>query len=201
MSDGLTDMRSQPDTEPTIFSARLSRLRAAARQSRQYVADRVGCSLPYLRELETGQIDNPGLTILAALAAHYRVTVAQLIGESEMTAREDFDALKGGQIHRQGRPSNTVAPVCNLAENLLGLSPISPAVAAITQQRQSAREDLARCRARLAMLRAQVDEAEQAAKMYEGLVADFDRIVAALEHAISKATSSGATADVPEGNA
>jgi len=64
-----------------VLPVRLRALRTERGETLQEVADAVGCSKPHLWELETGRSGNPRLQLLRALAAHYGVRVAYLIGE------------------------------------------------------------------------------------------------------------------------
>ena len=64
-----------------ILSTRLRRLREELGETLQQTADAVGCSKPHLWELETGRSANPRLQLLRALAGHFGVRVAYLIGE------------------------------------------------------------------------------------------------------------------------
>lgn len=64
------------------IGARLRRLREDRGESLQQAAEAIGCTKPHLWELEKGSSANPSLSLLRAMASHYGVTVAQLIGET-----------------------------------------------------------------------------------------------------------------------
>jgi transcriptional regulator with XRE-family HTH domain len=64
------------------FSAQLKRLRLKSGDSLQEVADAVGLSKAHVWELETGKSSNPTKEVLEKLADHFKVPVAELIGET-----------------------------------------------------------------------------------------------------------------------
>ena len=63
------------------LAQRLKELRLKSGQSLQDVADAVKASKAHVWELETGKSKNPSVDLLTKLAEHFRVSVAQLIGE------------------------------------------------------------------------------------------------------------------------
>ncbi len=75
------------------LGARLKQLRIRDRRSLQQVADAVGASKAHIWELETGKSWNPSIELLSALADHFKVTVAFLVGEDPHAADEDEDLI------------------------------------------------------------------------------------------------------------
>lgn len=69
-----------PDT-PQSFAARLKLLRIKNGESLQKAADAVGISKPHFWELEKGESRNPSKELLERIAAHYKQTLAYLLGE------------------------------------------------------------------------------------------------------------------------
>jgi transcriptional regulator with XRE-family HTH domain len=63
------------------FGARLKELRVKKGESLQDVADAVKASKAHIWELETGKSRNPSMELLAAIASHFAVSVASLVGE------------------------------------------------------------------------------------------------------------------------
>ena len=61
---------------------RLQQLRQARGESLRQAAAGIGCTKTHLHELERGVSANPSLSLLRGLAAHYGVTVAQIIGDA-----------------------------------------------------------------------------------------------------------------------
>lgn len=74
------------------LAAKISELRKRKGESLQNVADAVGASKAHIWELETGKSKNPSLDLLVALAKHFKVPVAQLVGE-DPTASDDDENL------------------------------------------------------------------------------------------------------------
>lgn len=64
------------------FSATLKQLRLKSGKSLQEVADAVGLSKAHLWELESGKSRNPTKDVLEKLSDHFKVPVAQLMGET-----------------------------------------------------------------------------------------------------------------------
>ena len=69
-------------TETETLGARLARLRHERGESLRKAAPLIGCAHRHLHQLEHGPTANPTLATLQALARHYGVTVAYLIGEA-----------------------------------------------------------------------------------------------------------------------
>ena len=74
------------------FAARLKTLRLRNGESLQELADAIQTSKPHLWELETGKSRNPTKEMLEKLSTHFRVPVAQLMGE---TSDDEGDAQLG----------------------------------------------------------------------------------------------------------
>jgi len=72
------------------LAAKLGEFRQRSGQSLQQLADAVGASASYILDLEHGKIVDPSLELLRKLAAHFRTTVAHLIGETEEEVPEEF---------------------------------------------------------------------------------------------------------------
>ena len=69
----------------------LKKLRAEKKVSLQKVADAVGTSKPYIWELESGKVQNPGADILYKLAEYYGCSVDHLVskhGETDIKSPE-----------------------------------------------------------------------------------------------------------------
>lgn len=75
------------------IGARLKALRAKSRQSLQDVADGVGASKTHIWDLETGRSDNPSIELLTRLAAHFRVGIADLVGENPDAEGESSELI------------------------------------------------------------------------------------------------------------
>lgn len=71
------------------LGARLKQLRIRDGESLQQVADAVGASKAHIWELETGKSRNPSMELLTALADHFKVGVAFLVGEDPNAPDED----------------------------------------------------------------------------------------------------------------
>lgn len=65
------------------FAARLKVLRLRSGKSLQQLADDVGVSKPHLWDLETGKARNPTKEVLEKISTHFKVTVAELLGETD----------------------------------------------------------------------------------------------------------------------
>lgn len=63
------------------LAAKLKELRGKSRQSLQDVADAIGASKTHIYDLETGRSTNPSIELLTKLATHFRVAIADLVGE------------------------------------------------------------------------------------------------------------------------
>jgi transcriptional regulator with XRE-family HTH domain len=64
------------------FATRLKKLRITRGQSLQQVADGVQTSKTHIWDMEQGNSANPSRELLERLAAHFRVSVSDLIGEN-----------------------------------------------------------------------------------------------------------------------
>lgn len=71
------------------LAAKLKELRGKNRQSLQDVADAIGASKTHIYDLETGRSNNPSIELLTKLATHFRVSIADLVGENPEGANED----------------------------------------------------------------------------------------------------------------
>lgn len=70
------------------LGARLTRLRLDHAQSLQQVADAVGVSKAHIWELEKGRSANPSIALVKALAAHFGVTIDDLVGDAPQRPQE-----------------------------------------------------------------------------------------------------------------
>lgn len=68
------------------IAARIRELRQKSGESLQQLAESVGASKAHLSDLERGAATNPTIELLRALAAHYNVSIAALIGEEPAPA-------------------------------------------------------------------------------------------------------------------
>ncbi|GLR45574.1 hypothetical protein GCM10007880_60920 [Mesorhizobium amorphae] len=64
------------------LAAKLKELRGKSRQSLQDVADAIGASKTHIYDLESGRSTNPSIELLTKLAKHFRVAIADLVGEN-----------------------------------------------------------------------------------------------------------------------
>lgn len=64
------------------LALRLKALRTNSKKSLQDVADEVGASKAHVWDLETGKSKNPGIDLLTKLAACFKVSVSDIIGEN-----------------------------------------------------------------------------------------------------------------------
>ena len=71
------------------LATKLKELRGKNRQSLQDVADAIGASKTHVYDLETGRSTNPSIELLTKLATHFRVSIADLVGENPEGANED----------------------------------------------------------------------------------------------------------------
>jgi transcriptional regulator with XRE-family HTH domain len=67
------------------FADRLRDLRRARGESLQQTAEAVGASKAHISDLERGAARNPGLELVRALAAHFDVTVSDILDEAPAT--------------------------------------------------------------------------------------------------------------------
>lgn len=75
------------------LATRLKELRLRSGQSLQQVADAVGASKAHIWELETGKSTKPSLQLVKALADHFGVTLALLVGDDPNAPDEDEELL------------------------------------------------------------------------------------------------------------
>jgi transcriptional regulator with XRE-family HTH domain len=75
------------------FGAKLLKLRVQSRQSLQDVATAIGVSKTHLWEMEKGRSANPSVDILTAIANHFRVSIAELVGENPNAIGEDTNMV------------------------------------------------------------------------------------------------------------
>lgn len=71
------------------LATKLKDLRVRHRQSLQQVADAIEVSKTHIWDLETGRSSNPSMELLTKLANHFRVRVADLVGENPEAPDED----------------------------------------------------------------------------------------------------------------
>lgn len=71
------------------LATKLKELRVRHRQSLQEVADAIGASKTHVWDLETGRSSNPSMELLTKLANHFKVRIADLVGENPEAADED----------------------------------------------------------------------------------------------------------------
>lgn len=76
-----------------MIGDRLKELRVKHGESLQQVADGIGASKAHVWELETGKSSNPSIELLIALARHYGVSVAYLIGENPANNSDDPEII------------------------------------------------------------------------------------------------------------
>lgn len=74
------------------LASRIRELRRKTGQSLQQVADGVNASKAHIWDLERGEAKNPSIELVKALAGHFGVSVASLIGEE--APGDDEDALR-----------------------------------------------------------------------------------------------------------
>lgn len=75
------------------LATKLKDLRVRHRQSLQEVADAIGASKTHIWDLETGRSSNPSIELLTKLANHFKVRIADLVGENPEGAGEDGDLV------------------------------------------------------------------------------------------------------------
>lgn len=64
------------------LATKLQKLRMAKRESLQDVADAIGASKAHVWELEKGTAKKPSIELVRALAEHFGVSIASLVGEA-----------------------------------------------------------------------------------------------------------------------
>lgn len=64
------------------LATKLQKLRTAKRESLQDVADAIGASKAHVWELEKGTAKKPSIELVRALAEHFGVSIASLVGEA-----------------------------------------------------------------------------------------------------------------------
>jgi transcriptional regulator with XRE-family HTH domain len=75
------------------LAAKLKELRVRNRQSLQDVADAVGASKTHIWDLETGRSSNPSIELITRLANHFKIRIADLVGENPEAVGEDGDLV------------------------------------------------------------------------------------------------------------
>lgn len=70
------------------LAARLKSLRLRKSQSLQEVADAVGASKAHIWDLESGRATNPTIELVTKLAKHFKVAVADIVGENPDSTSE-----------------------------------------------------------------------------------------------------------------
>jgi transcriptional regulator with XRE-family HTH domain len=70
------------------FATKLKQLRVRAGQSLQQVADAAHTSKTHIWDMEQGNSANPSRELLVKLAAHFRISVSELIGEDPSAVSE-----------------------------------------------------------------------------------------------------------------
>jgi transcriptional regulator with XRE-family HTH domain len=75
------------------LGTKLLKLRVQSRQSLQDVATAIGVSKTHLWEMEKGRSANPSIEILTSIANHFRVSIAELVGESPNADGEDTNMI------------------------------------------------------------------------------------------------------------
>ena len=75
------------------LGAKLLKLRVQSRQSLQDVATAINVSKTHLWEMEKGRSANPSVEILTAIANHFRVSIAELVGENPNAIGEDTNMV------------------------------------------------------------------------------------------------------------
>ncbi len=75
------------------LGARLKELRIKKNQSLQEVADAVEASKAHIWEIERGGSKNPTMDLLTALAKHFGVSVAYLVGEQPNKKEAELVAM------------------------------------------------------------------------------------------------------------
>jgi transcriptional regulator with XRE-family HTH domain len=71
------------------LGAKLTELRLKRNVSLQTVADAVGVSKAHIWELEKGRTGNPTLSLIAAIADYFSVTMSSLVGEDPTATGTD----------------------------------------------------------------------------------------------------------------
>lgn len=71
------------------LATKLQKLRTAKRESLQDVADAIGASKAHVWELEKGTAKKPSIELVRALAEHFGVSIASLVGEAPDEANDE----------------------------------------------------------------------------------------------------------------
>lgn len=89
------------------LAARIRNLRLRSGQSLQEVADAIDVSKTHIWELEKGRSQNPSVDMLTKLADHFKVTIANLVGEDLDAAGADEQLMRmfrqAGELEDQER--------------------------------------------------------------------------------------------------
>ena len=75
------------------LATKLKELRAARRQSLQQVADGVQTSKTHIWDLEQGNSANPSRELIERLAAHFRISVSELLEEDPNASSEPSELV------------------------------------------------------------------------------------------------------------
>ena len=75
------------------LAQRLKELRLKKGDSLQGLADAVEVSKAHVWELETGKSKNPSIELLTKLAKHFKVPLAQLVGEDPEATEEEQELV------------------------------------------------------------------------------------------------------------
>lgn len=75
------------------LATKLQKLRTAKRESLQDVADAIGASKAHVWELEKGTAKKPSIELVRALAEHFGVSIASLVGEAPDEATDEEQLL------------------------------------------------------------------------------------------------------------
>jgi len=75
------------------LAERLKELRVRTNKSLQEVADEVGASKAHIWDLETGRAKNPSIDLLIKLSRCFKVSVADLVGETPHGEDEPADLV------------------------------------------------------------------------------------------------------------
>lgn len=71
------------------LATKLKELRVRNRQSLQEVAEAIGASKTHVWDLETGRSRNPSMELLTKLSNHFKIRIADLVGENPGAVDED----------------------------------------------------------------------------------------------------------------
>jgi len=75
------------------FASKLKELRIKTGQSLQQVADAVKTSKTHIWDMEQGRSSNPSRELLLKIAAHFRVSLSELVGEDPNAPDEPSEMI------------------------------------------------------------------------------------------------------------